>query len=703
MFYRYPFVKQEDFKECGVCCLSMMIEYYQGHYSKSELLKLTHTTQKGTSAYHLLEASRKIGFQAKGVKCTTDLSKLQSEDIILPCIAHVLKQTLGHYIVIYKINFRKQELIIADPAESKIKKISFSVFKEMWTGTLLMMYPIENIEFHKETSFREFFVHCILSEKTLFGHILLFSIFITLFSIGISFFMKVMLEFLSKQVSQDTILWVSICFGGLYLLKNVTTFCRNQLLLYVNQKIDLRLLLHTIKHVVHLPYPIYRTKTTGDMLERINDAMKLKNLITQGIIVLFVDFLLFVSSFCILLVIQMKFAILLFLFLAIYGTLSFTFSKLIKQQIWKNKKVESQLQTTLTETILGMESIKGLHLESVQEKRNERQIVSYVTRQFHFEKVLVWKNFLQQNVKDVWYVVFMTLAVFLAWKQEISIGTILFLQSLLTYFLQPIEDWMEMDISLQDANVSLHRLLELFEPEEEEGIYQQLSLQKIEIQKLNYGNSHQECILKDINLTFHRGERIMIMGDSGSGKSTLLKLLMHYVKPHTGNIYYNDTNYKDYTSHSITRNISYLSQNETIFTTTLKQNIVMSRSYHEKNLKKVMACCELEEIIQRHPARIHQLLEENGFNLSGGEKQRIILARYLLHPTAFLFIDEGLSQVDTSMERRILKNIFRYYKDKTFIIVSHRKDNLDLFDRVIEMKQGSIVLDVSKRDAPLIT
>ena len=108
MFYRYPFVKQEDFKECGVCCLSMMIEYYQGHYSKSELLKLTHTTQKGTSAYHLLEASRKIGFQAKGVKCTTDLSKLQSEDIILPCIAHVLKQTLGHYIVIYKINFRKQ-------------------------------------------------------------------------------------------------------------------------------------------------------------------------------------------------------------------------------------------------------------------------------------------------------------------------------------------------------------------------------------------------------------------------------------------------------------------------------------------------------------------------------------------------------------------------------------------------------------------
>ena len=83
MFYRYPFVKQEDFKECGVCCLSMMIEYYQGHYSKSELLKLTHTTQKGTSAYHLLEASRKIGFQAKGVKCTTDLSKLQSEDIIL--------------------------------------------------------------------------------------------------------------------------------------------------------------------------------------------------------------------------------------------------------------------------------------------------------------------------------------------------------------------------------------------------------------------------------------------------------------------------------------------------------------------------------------------------------------------------------------------------------------------------------------------
>lgn len=698
MFHHYPFVKQEDAKECGICCLSMVIDYYHGHYTKPELKELTHTTTKGTTAYHLIEASKQIGFDARGVKISKNLEDVIQEGLILPCIAHVNIEHSGHYIVLYKVNLRKKEVLIADPSDVKVKKISFSMFKEIWTGTLLIMYPIEKLEIHKELPLYHFFLKLILLHKKLLFHTLCFSLFMTIFSIGLSFHLKILVEFLSKQVPFTTILWISLCFGLLYLLKHITSFYRNSLLLYINQKIDITLLFETIQHFIHLPYSIYRNKTTGDILERIGDVLQLRNITTRGITLLFVDGLLCIASFLIIALFQVQIAFLLLVFVMIYVFISFIFTKLIKNQLWKNKKVESQLQTTLTETILGIESIRGLHLEKVQEKKVERKIISYVIQQFHFERIYYLKVFIQNLLKDSWFVILLTFVAYLVNQKQMSIGNILFFQSLILYFLQPIEAFIEFDISIQDATVSLHRLLELFEAKKEEGIYRQLKIKKLDINHLTYQNDYNVCILKDINMTIHRGNKILLLGASGSGKSTLLKLIMQYYEPSSGAIYYNDIDSKEYQAIALERNMSYLSQSETIFTTTLYENIVMERKYQERHLQKVIKCCEIEDIVKNHPTRYHMLLEENGFNISGGEKQRIILARYLLKPTAFLFIDEGLSQVDVSMERRILKNMFHYYRDKTFVVVSHRKENMDLFDRVIELEHGRIVFDVSKPD-----
>ena len=178
----------------------------------------------------------------------------------------------------------------------------------------------------------------------------------------------------------------------------------------------------------------------------------------------------------------------------------------------------------------------------------------------------------------------------------------------------------------------------------------------------------------------------MIIGKSGSGKSTLFKLLKKYYDIKRDKIYINDIDINDYKK----SDILYISQNEFLFTDTIFNNI------DSNNILKLSKICLLNDIVKDNSLGYNALIEENGFNFSGGERQRIILARALANSFNILIIDEGLNQVDTNMERIILKNLFEEYKDKTIIFISHRLDNLDLFNQVVKIEEGMIIDDSTK-------
>ncbi len=191
----------------------------------------------------------------------------------------------------------------------------------------------------------------------------------------------------------------------------------------------------------------------------------------------------------------------------------------------------------------------------------------------------------------------------------------------------------------------------------------------------------------------------MMIGSSGSGKSTLLKLLLRYYKLERDKIMIDSIDINDYTESSIRENIVYISQHETLFNDTLKNNIDLeNKSTAEQFLEIAHLCC-IDEIVKNNNLGFNMLIEENGFNLSGGEAQRIVLARSLMRDFKILIIDEGLNQVDTNLERKILKNIIKRYFDKTIIVISHRLENMDLFDRIIEFSNHKIKKDVCKNDA----
>ena len=199
-----------------------------------------------------------------------------------------------------------------------------------------------------------------------------------------------------------------------------------------------------------------------------------------------------------------------------------------------------------------------------------------------------------------------------------------------------------------------------------------------------------KVIFNNLNLHIHQGDKILLSGESGCGKSTLVKMLLKYIEVDFNNISIADIDINHYHLENIRSNITYVTSNEYLFTDTLKNNILLYQEKSEEELEKVCNICLVNDIIKNKLTGYNTLIEENGFNFSNGERQRIILARSIIRKSNIYIFDEALSQIDITREKKILTNIFSYLEDKTIIVISHRFNNKKLFNRIIKLEAGQI-------------
>ena len=203
------------------------------------------------------------------------------------------------------------------------------------------------------------------------------------------------------------------------------------------------------------------------------------------------------------------------------------------------------------------------------------------------------------------------------------------------------------------------------------------------IKFINISYSYNDTkIFSKYNLSLKKGENVIICGESGNGKSTLFKLLNKELLYSAGDILIDNVSLNDISEKSIRNNICYVSQQEYLFTDTIKNNILMNQNVKTKELNKVIKVVMLDKILKKRNIDLNYVLEDNGHNLCGGERQRILIARALLRNTNFIIFDETMNEIDIKNERKILENIITEYK-KTIILISHRESNEDLFKRKI--------------------
>ncbi len=688
MFLKYPFVKQDGIKDCGVASLSMIIQYYKGYVSLEQLRDVTKTDKKGVTAYHLIEGAKQIGLDAKGVKCK--LSDLNAENIVLPAIAHVtINQSYNHYVVIYEINFKKKTILIADPA-NKIKKITFPEFEKMWNQIIIIIYPIYRLPLYKNNfSLLKFMTKIVKKLKKEFINILFLSLFLTIFSVVISFYFKYMIDGISYSNSNEYLLFIFVIFSLIYLLKMITDFFRNKILIYLNQKIDVMLTMETFKQIILLPYHYYCNRTTGEIVSRINDLGAIREMISKVAYTMFIDLPLTLFSFVFLVFVSPTLFVVAFILLILYIINILIFKPYFNRYINEIQTKKATVTSYMVESISGFETIKGMNLESKIINKFENKYVQLLKKIKNFEEIYNCQYFFKELINNLGFVIIIYLGARLVNNQILTLGQLLTFNALLTYFLGPIRNVVDLDSSVKEARNALRRIVDLFYDRQEKGIVETPLNGEIKFDKLSYTYNDRDYILKHVSLKIKPHEKVLIIGDSGSGKSTLLKILMKYYQVNRDQVKINGIDINDYSLNNYKNNISYISQKEMLFTDTLENNLKIT-NLKEQDFLETMAICEINEIIKNNNVGYKMLIEENGHNLSGGEKQRIVLARALLKPFNLLIIDEGLNQMDINLERRILKKIIKKYYNKTILVVTHRLENMDLFDKVIELKKGRL-------------
>ena len=686
-------VKQVGYKECGAASLLSIIHYYQGNISMTKLVELTNTTKDGTTLYDIKKAAEEIGLEAIGYK-VNDITSLK--EIKKPFICQLVNHNYEHFVVVYEI--KRNNIIIMDPAVGE-KKLTKEEFKRQWTSYIMIFSKQKELIHEKEEKYLNIIIKNTLknNKRIVFDIQLLSIIFMIMSFISTLYFEQVIEKALDKNI--NILLIITFIFSCLILMKSITNFIRNELLIYLNQKIDCSILLNTFQKLLLLPYNYYKNKTTGEIITRINDLINIKNILNKLILTVCLDGIILISFSVILLTKNKILFTILVIIILIYLILFYLFRPKLKQytKIYQNNS--AKISSTLIETISGFETIKNLNLESISYERIENIYIKALHDDFNYNNILNLEDFMKNIISSIGVLLIQLIGFTMIIKGKTTLSNLITFTFLTNYILDSMKNILDLNKEYYYVNNSIKRANNLFEIENE-NLEKKTNIKlkgNIEFHNLSFGY-REEDILKNINIKIKEKERVMILGNSGSGKSTLIKLLQKYYKIKRDSIYVNEIDLNDLTISDIRNEIACLSQNEFLLNDTIKNNIMIGATktkIKEEEFYNVVKITQVDEFVKDLFLGYETKLEENGLNLSGGQRQRIMLARLLLKPSNIVIIDEGLNAVDVNLERKILKNIFKIYKNKTFIIVSHRIENLDLFNHVIKLNNGKLTEDIN--------
>ena len=445
-------VLQDGIKECGSACLLSIIKYYGGNVSRERLLELTKTTKDGTNFYNISQAANEIGLISKGYKID-DINKLS--EIEKPFISQIVINNYNHFVVIYKI--KNGNITIMDPAKG-ILKLTIDEFSKIWTGYILMLEPYKKLPVYNENNYILSLIKNILFDnKRIIINLLSLTLITTIFTCVYSYYFKIIID---KVLNTDklNILVITIIFLLIFVLKTFIEYLRNNLLLYLNQKIDLSIITTTIDKIISLPYSYYKNKTTGEMISRINDLFYIKNVISKIIVTIFLDIILALSTLIILFNINKTMSLYLFIIIMIYIVLFLVFRPCIKNMTDINQEDNSKINSQLVESISSYETIKGLNLEKIFQNKINKLYLTSINNNLNFSKLINTQDLLNDLFEGIILLFILYTGSILIMDNLLTIGSLITFNSLVYYFITPIKSSLDFYKDLFYVKNSIKRI-----------------------------------------------------------------------------------------------------------------------------------------------------------------------------------------------------------------------------------------------------
>lgn len=697
---RYTFVKQYDSTDCAAACLAMICLHYKKETTITKLRDMMGTDLKGTNLIGLSNCADKLGFVSQAVR--VDKEGFLSE-YTLPAIANVItKEGLSHFVVVFKIT--KTHVIIGDPAKD-LEKLEIDEFYKNFTGALLLLKPNEAFVGGKEKDTKMFsrYVRLLLPQKKLFLYAIIASFLLTALGILSSLFNNIIYDEILPYQQKDVLKVMLAVFLGVTITQTLISFVRQWILMHLSIKIDIPLMLGYFEHIYKLPMKFFATRKTGDITTRFSDAFTIKDIFTNIALSLVMDISMALISGVILFQMNPKlFAIILFMTL-VSILLVFIFKQPYKKINEEQMQQASVLNSEIIEGLRGIETVKGNANEDVELECIEREYIKSLRISYKEGMLSNIQGSISSIISGIGNLVLMYVGISQVINGNLTLGSYMAFMTLAGYFMDPIGNLVNLQLSIQEANISMKRLSEILDYEREAGMeaggefhqtYQEFTGVEgdINLSHVTFRYGNRKPALKDVSFTIPKGKKVALVGASGSGKSTIAKLLLKYYELEEGEITIDGVDIAEYASDSLRRGISYVPQNIELFSKSIYDNIRVSKqSASLEEVKEAAKVADAHDFIKRLPMQYYTFLEEAGNGLSGGEKQRIALARAFLKGNEFYIMDESTSNLDFATENIIFDMIYNKFKKKTMLIIAHRLATVKNCDVIIVLDKGEIV------------
>ncbi|MDR1800984.1 MAG: peptidase domain-containing ABC transporter [Lachnospiraceae bacterium] len=688
-------IYQNDINDCGAACLATICTYYNYNDSLSGFIKLTECNSEGTNFYSLIRAANKIGFYAEALQggLADFLEEIAHDRRNFPLIAQVSSESIClHFIVVTKVGSRYIHFF--DPAIG-YRRVTKSDFENIWTGNILLITKSESFTEKKIISHSgDSYYRILFGYKVCIVLIMTFSLMLTgLNFLGTLSFRKLFDALVSSKphLYTDELIKFSngihfhrliVIIGIIYLLGFAFFIFRSYLIAHVSKQFHRRLLVSFFEKLLRLPLSYFKSKNDGELLNRLLLTREVVETMINSLLVLVLSIMQSIVSAIILFKISNE----LFFCISALGVFQLIIVFLTKKQFRKNiretTKKEASLLSYYKESITAIETIKSTNCQKFRNTCFEKAVNQFTYHACKGEQLAAIKVGLEELINNVGSLIVIAIGGLFVFTERITLGTLLIFQPLISYFLEPIKNIIELQYSFQKFSVSSRKISEVFEATTEDEYscpVTELPFETKEIcfNKVTFSYSDAHPLLREAEFRIGSGEKLLLMGDNGAGKTTLSKLLIRFYRVEDGNISIGGININDIPVEILRNNIAYASQNHLLFSGTLYENLTLGRrKISIGEIIHVLEICQLGEFVAHQENGLMTILSENAMGLSSGERQKLCLARTLLQKPEILILDEATCHLDVESEMQILSAIFSEYKKMTCIIVNHRKNAL---------------------------
>ena len=508
---------------------------------------------------------------------------------------------------------------------------------------------------------------------------------------------KILMDEVLPYGLDNLLVTLILVFSMVSITNTLVGFVRQWVLIHLSIKIDIPLMLGYFGHIFHLPMKFFATRKTGDITTRYSDANTIKSIFTSIALSLIMD----ISMAIITGIILFRMNAMLFsisLFMALVSILLVLIYKQPYKKINEETMVQSAaLNSQMIESLRGIETVKCNANEDTEMENLEREYIKSLKISLRSSKISTTQGLISSFISTGFSMLTTYVGISQVLKGEMTLGGFMAFSTLSSYFTSPLSNLIGLQMQIQEASISMKRLGEIMDyPSETVGDEDRTDLDKvegdIEFKDVTFRYGNRAPALDHISFTIPAGKKVALVGSSGSGKSTITKLLLKYYEPEDGEIDLNGVNLAEYTNDSVRRAISYVPQNVELFSKTIFENIRISRP--EATLDQVREAAkkaDAHEFIRKLPLQYNTYLEEAGNGLSGGEKQRLALARAFLKDANLYILDESTSSLDFGTENTIFDMIYNQLADRSMLIVAHRLSTIRDCDLILVMDHGQIV------------